>query len=74
MENLKMKVFHNALVLYNTLCEIGRSSFSQLQKTTGLGDSDLCFAICFLLQNKTISQSKINGVIYYEVLILHRKL
>ncbi|WP_373873728.1 winged helix-turn-helix domain-containing protein [Bacteroides uniformis] len=63
----KSKVLHDALILYKVLCEIGESSFSQLQKATGFKDLDLCLAICSLLRNKIICQNRTNGVIYYEV-------
>lgn len=53
--------------LYDVLCQLGKSTFAELQRLTRFKDTDLCLAICSLLQAGQIEQFRMENQVYYAI-------
>ena len=54
--------------VYNFMLSIKHGCvFTELQQHLGLVDTDLCFALMYLLKEKRITQARENNVVVYKV-------
>lgn len=72
MDNKKNKNMSNAISsnitkLCSVLARLGRSTFDELQKATQLKDTDLCFAICSLVNDGRLTLRRFHDAVYYEL-------
>ena len=44
MNTLSVKLSHSISQLYETLCQVGKSTFAELQRATNFKDTELCLA------------------------------
>ena len=44
MNTLNVKLSHSISQLYETLCQVGKSTFAELQRATNFKDTELCLA------------------------------
>lgn len=66
MNTLNVKLSHSISQLYETLCQVGKSTFAELQRATNFKDTELCLAL--LLAHAR--QQSISGT-YQQYHLLH---
>ena len=65
MNTLSLKMSQSISQLYETLCQVGRSTFAELQRATNFQDTELCLALCSLMHENNVYQARISNTIYY---------
>lgn len=70
--NKRIRVMSNTISsnitsLCSVLSKLGRSTFDELQKATRLKDTDLCLAICSLVNDGRLSLQRFHDAVYYEL-------
>ena len=69
MNTLNVKLSHSISQLYETLCQVGKSTFAELQRATNFKDTELCLALCSLMHDNKVYQAFITLLNN----VLHRK-
>ena len=67
MNTLNVKLSHSISQLYETLCQVGKSTFAELQRATNFKDTELCLALCSLMHDNKVYQARISNTVYYII-------
>ena len=67
MNTLNVKLSHSISQLYETLCQVGKSTFAELQRATNFKDTELCLALCSLMLDNKVYQARISNTVYYII-------
>ena len=67
MNTLNVKLSHSISQLYETLCQVGKSTFAELQRATNFKDTELCLDLCSLMNDKKVYQARISNTVYYII-------
>ena len=67
MNTLSVKLSHSISQLYETLCQVGKSTFAELQRATNFKDTELCLALCSLMHDYKVYQARISNTVYYII-------
>ena len=65
MNTLNVKLSHSISQLYETLCQVGKSTFAELQRATNFKDTEL--ALCSLMHDNKVYQARISNTVYYII-------
>ena len=65
MNTLNVKLSHSISQLYETLCQVGKSTFAELQRATNF--KELCLALCSLMHDNKVYQARISNTVYYII-------
>lgn len=67
MNTLNVKLSHSISQLYETLCQVGKSTFAELQRATNFKDTELCLALFSLMHDNKVYQARISNTVYYII-------
>ena len=67
MNTLNVKLSHSISQLYETLCQVGKSTFAELQRATNFKDTELCLALCSLMHDNKVYQARISTTVSYII-------
>lgn len=57
-------------IVYGALSSLIECTFGELQRICQIEDTDLCFALMYLLKQNKVMQQQHDGAIYYRVKLL----